>query len=168
MRNATRLAVGLLLLTACGHATPTAGPADVLLAGGTIYDGTGGHPFGADLAVRGDRIVFIGDAGAAGVEARDTLAAEGLVLTPGFIDMHSHAELDRDYGHDARHFLHQGITTVVLGVDGAGTNRLTERFSGWLEHGIGVNALQYVGHNAARTAVMGTKPGRRRRRSWRP
>ena len=70
------------------------------------------------MAVAGDRIWYVGDAAAAGITAVDTVDVRGLTVTPGFIDMHSHAELDSDHGRDARAFLYQGVTSVVLGVDG--------------------------------------------------
>ena len=58
----------------------------------------------------GDRISFVGDAAAAGLDAAMVVDVGGLTVTPGFIDMHSHAELTEDYGRDALPFLHQGIT----------------------------------------------------------
>ncbi|MYJ17374.1 MAG: D-aminoacylase, partial [Gemmatimonadetes bacterium] len=67
----------------------------------------------ADVAVAGDRIVFVGDAASAGMTAADTVDVTGLVVTPGFIDMHSHAELGAEHGRDARAFLFQGITSVA-------------------------------------------------------
>ena len=142
----------MLALAACtGHNAP----AELLLAGGSVLDGTGGEATTADVAVTGDRIVFVGDAAAAGVEASDTLDVTGLVVTPGFIDMHSHAELETDHGRDARAFLHQGITSVALGVDGGGSAEVAARLSGWEEDGIGVNAFLFVGHNSVRAWVMG-------------
>jgi N-acyl-D-amino-acid deacylase len=129
--------------------------ADLLLVGGSVLDGTGSEQVVADLAVTGDRITFLGDAEASGFQARDTLDVSGLLVTPGLVDMHSHAELDADYGRDARAFLHQGVTTVVLGVDGGGGSEVAERLAGWGRTGVGVNALLFVGHNAARRAVMG-------------
>jgi N-acyl-D-amino-acid deacylase len=163
--NAARYALRILALAAslpvlfgCGAGAPAfTEPADLLVAGGTVVDGSGGAPRIADIAVRGDRIVFVGSAAEGGVVARDTVAAAGLVVAPGFIDMHSHAELSREWGRDALPFLHQGITTAVLGVDGGGTNEVARTFREWATHGIGVNALHYVGHNAARRAVMGSE-----------
>lgn len=145
----------VVFVAGCGGGQPTYETADFLFLGGTVYDGTGGEPEQHDVAVTGEYIMFVGDAAAARIQARDTLDVTGLMVTPGFIDMHAHTQLDRDYGQHAKRFVFQGITTVVLGVDGAGTNRPTQRFTDWLENGIGVNALLYVGHNAARRAVMG-------------
>lgn len=146
------LTLGALLLLGCAGETP---PADLLLVGGTVFDGSGADPLERDVALQGDRIVFVGDAAAEDMEAPDTLDVTGLWVVPGFIDMHSHAELDEPWGRDARPFVYQGITTAVLGVDGSGSNRVSERFEAWNRDGIGVNALLYVGHNEARETVMG-------------
>jgi len=143
----------LAVLTAC--ARDGGGPADVLLLGGSVLDGSGSDAVVRDLAVTGDRITFVGDAAASSVEAADTLDVSGLLVTPGLIDMHSHAELDADYGREGQAFLYQGITSVVLGVDGGGSSEVAERLSGWQAAGIGVNGLLFVGHNAARRAVLG-------------
>ena len=142
-----------LISTAC--ATDEAAVADLLLIGGQVIDGSGSEPVLADLAVTGERISFLGDAASAGMQATDTVQVEDLVVVPGFIDMHSHAELDADHGRDARAFLHQGITTVALGVDGGGGSDVASRLEGWLRDGIGVNAFLFVGHNAARRSVVG-------------
>lgn len=89
-----------------------------------MLDGAGNPWMRADIAVRGDRIVFVGDARAAGVEARETVDASALLLTPGFWDVHSHADLDGPEGKRALPLLYQGVTTIVLGVDGQGTNEI--------------------------------------------
>ncbi|MDX1480082.1 MAG: amidohydrolase family protein [Woeseiaceae bacterium] len=128
---------------------------DVLIRGGTVYDGTDSPPVRADVGIRGDRIAFIGDAERRSVVANTTIDAEGRWVAPGFIDAHSHAELDRDYGRDALPYLHQGITTVVLGLDGGGTPDVADRLSGWRENGIGVNGLLFAGHGEIRRRVLG-------------
>lgn len=130
-------------------------PADLLIRGGAIHDGSGGAPFVADLAVRGDRIVFIGDAGAEGIAAAETLDGSGLLVAPGFLDMHAHSQIGVEWGREALPFLYQGITTVVLGVDGGGAPEVGKTLAGWEAHGIGVNALTYVGHGAVRRRVLG-------------
>jgi N-acyl-D-amino-acid deacylase len=143
------------LLVAVGCAPEGDATADLLLTGGSVLDGTGADAETRDVAVTGDRITFLGDAAAAGVQARDTVDVSGLVVTPGFIDMHSHAELDEAYGRPGTAFLFQGITTVAKGVDGDGDDQVAGHFAGWRERGIGVNAFTYVGHNTLRRAVMG-------------
>ena len=140
----------LLAASSCGPPV-----ADLLIEGGELHDGTGGEPFVADIAVRGDEIVFIGDAAAEGVVAARTLDASGLLVAPGFLDMHSHSQIGAAWGREALPFLHQGITTVVLGVDGGGSPAVGETLAGWEADGIGVNALTYVGHGAVRRRVLG-------------
>ncbi|MYB05472.1 MAG: amidohydrolase family protein [Gemmatimonadetes bacterium] len=142
----------IVLAAACGGNDDSA---DVLLAGGSVLDGTGSEPVVADVAVAGDRIVFVGDADAAGMTATDTVDVSGLAVTPGFIDMHSHAELNAEHGRDARAFLFQGITTVALGMDGGGSAEVAAQLAAWEEDGIGVNAFLFVGHNSVRAWVMG-------------
>ena len=82
--------------------------ADLLLVGGFVHDGSGQPPGRQDVGVVGERISFVGDAAAAGLNAAVVVDVDGLMVTPGFIDMHSHAELTEDYGEDALPFLHQG------------------------------------------------------------
>lgn len=145
--------LALLLLTAAGACGPSA-PADIdlVLVGGTVHVGDGSQPIIADVAIADGGIVEVGEvAPSAGGERIDV---SGLVVAPGFIDAHSHAELDEPWGRDARAFLAQGITTVSLGLDGGGPWQVGERLRAWDENGIGVNALTFVGHNDIRRAVM--------------
>ena len=87
--------------------------------------------------------------------AVETVDAEGLVVAPGFIDMHAHSQIGEDWAKEALPFLYQGITTVVLGVDGGGSPDVADTLAGWEASGIGVNALTYVGHGAVRRLVLG-------------
>ena len=157
----TILLTALLLAAAAGCSDESAErqaqspPLDLLIVGGQLYDGSGTTAVVGDVGVRGDRIVFIGDSAGAGVTAATTLDATGMWVAPGFIDAHSHAELDRDYGRDALPYLYQGITTVVLGLDGDGDPEVAATLDGWRDNGIGVNGLLFVGHGAVREAVMG-------------
>jgi N-acyl-D-amino-acid deacylase len=130
-------------------------PHDVLILGARVLDGAGNPWVRQDVAVRADRISFVGHASSRGVRARDTVRADGLYLSPGFIDAHSHAELDADHGRDGLAFLYQGITTAIIGVDGGGTNAVARAFAEYQRKGIGVNAAVFVGHGAARQRVMG-------------
>jgi N-acyl-D-amino-acid deacylase len=130
--------------------------ADILLTGGRVLDGAGNPWIHADVAIREDRIVFIGDARAAGVEARETIDVGGLLVAPGLWDVHSHADLETTEGRRALSLLYQGVTTVVLGIDGQGTNQIESVFADYERNGIAVNALRYVGHGPARAAAMGS------------
>ncbi|MEU7063541.1 D-aminoacylase [Streptomyces sp. NPDC046161] len=88
---------------------------DLVIRGARVVDGTGGPPYTADVAVHEGRIEAIGRIRAGG---RRTLDADGLVLAPGFVDMHAHSDLAllRDPDHSAK--AAQGVTLEVLGQDG--------------------------------------------------
>ena len=154
-------ACALFILAACSPSSDRE-PLEVirveqLFAGGLVYDGSGKKPYLADVGVSAGKIVFVGDAGDSGVVAGDTIDATGLWVAPGFIDAHSHAALDPDSGRAALPFLYQGITTVVLGVDGIGTSNVADQLQLWRDNGIGVNGLLFVGHGFVRSEVMGTE-----------
>jgi N-acyl-D-amino-acid deacylase len=90
---------------------------DLLLEGGTVVDGTGAAGFRAAVGIRGDRLVVLrGDV--SGVQAARRIDATGLVVAPGFIDLHSHSGLMilADPRHEPK--VRQGVTTEVIGVDG--------------------------------------------------
>jgi N-acyl-D-amino-acid deacylase len=151
----------VITLAACSPTSDKAAVATTsvgqLFTGGLVYDGSGEKPYLADVGVSDGKIAFIGDAAVAGVVSDDTIDATGLWVAPGFIDAHSHAALEPDYGRAALPFLYQGITTVVLGVDGAGTSNVANEMQQWQDNGIGVNGLVFVGHGYVRRQVMGTE-----------
>jgi N-acyl-D-aspartate/D-glutamate deacylase len=126
----TLAALSSLALAACSEGSPSAGGASRLaappgaydwwIAGGTVIDGTGAPGRQADVLLRDGRISFVGTIGGdrnAGVAARHRFDAAGLVVAPGFIDAHAHGDpVERPaFGN----FLAMGVTTVVLGQDGA-------------------------------------------------
>ena len=90
----------------------------VLIAGGTVVDGTGAPAYRADVGLRGDAIAAIGDLGAATAEL--TIDAAGLTVSPGFVDVHVHSELALLQGRDRLAGAYQGITTNLLAPDGFG------------------------------------------------
>ncbi|MEX2172758.1 MAG: D-aminoacylase [Pirellulaceae bacterium] len=110
-RPALLLSYFLLLIVA--EAASTAEPYDLVIRGGRIVDGTGNPWFAGDVAVRGDRIVAVGRIPAG--EAKRTIDAAGLVVAPGFIDMHSHSDLLLLEDGHAQSKIRQGVTTEVLG-----------------------------------------------------
>ena len=98
---------------------PTTVPTfSVLIAGGTVVDGSGASAYRADLGLRGDAIAAIGDLGAASAEL--TIDARGLTVSPGFVDVHVHSELALLHGRDRLAGARQGITTNLLAPDGFG------------------------------------------------
>ena len=153
--RAMRVFLGLLMLTGTGAVAQRQTAVDLLITGGRVLDGAGNPWIQYDIGIRGDTIVFVGHAAAAGVTGHETIDASRLLVTPGFWDVHSHAALDSPDGRQARPQLYQGITTVLLGVDGSGTDKLGEVFESYRRNGIAVNAMHYVGQGAARRVVMG-------------
>ncbi|SNS07331.1 N-acyl-D-amino-acid deacylase family protein [Antarctobacter heliothermus] len=86
---------------------------DLLIRGAEVFDGSGGAPFAADVAVAGDRIVAVGPG--LTLKAREVIAAEGLALAPGFIDVHTHDDMAVMAYDTSLPKLSQGVTTVVTG-----------------------------------------------------
>ncbi|MBV8205314.1 MAG: amidohydrolase family protein [Acidobacteria bacterium] len=131
--------------------------ADVLFRHARLLDGTGNPWRYADVAVSGDRIVFIGDAAATPLRARETLDLHGrLVLAPGFIDLHTHtaAGLSSPEMKENLNYLLQGVTTVATGNDGS-SPPIATTLEGWQTNGIGTNALLLVGFGTVRQRVLG-------------
>lgn len=129
---------------------------DRLIVGGRLLDGAGGDWVWADVGITGERITFVGHASDAKVTAKDTIDARGLLVTPGLWDVHNHERLEKAPGKLAVPFITQGVTTVIVGIDGFGNNDIAKAFATWRRGGIAVNALSFVGHGPARTAVMGS------------
>ncbi len=145
-----------LLLTVAALQTDSV---DVLLKGGTVYDGSGGAARITDIGMRGERIAFIGNAAAGGVVAARTIDATGLIVAPGFIDPHSHVldNVDRAAREQRLAFsaLFQGITTVTIGPDGRGPYEVARALTAADSLGVGVNVYATVGFGTVRAAVMG-------------
>ena len=131
---------------------------DILIRNGTIVDGSGDPGFPGDVGIKGDTIVEIGDL--SGKTAAKTIDADGLVVSPGFIDTHTH--VDGDLGKPGSNanlnYLNQGVTTVVTGNCGDGTFEIAKTKTDWEGRGIGTNAVHLVGYGDVRRAVMGTEP----------
>lgn len=90
---------------------------DLLIQGGLVVDGAGGAPFEADVAVAGGRIAAIGKLAG---RARDTIDARGLVVTPGFVDIHTHYDGQVTWENRVVPSSSHGVTTVVMGNCGVG------------------------------------------------
>lgn len=86
---------------------------DILIAGGDVIDGSGAERKQRDIGIRGDRIVAIGSLD--GAEAAKVVDARGKVVTPGFIDPHSHSDWTLNVNRDAQSTIRQGVTTEVVG-----------------------------------------------------
>jgi N-acyl-D-amino-acid deacylase len=97
---------------------------DTLIRGGNIVDGTGAPRFKADLAIDDGRVVDVGSL--EGAEASKTLDATGMIVSPGFIDIHSHSDFTLLVDPRAQSSIAQGATTEVIGNCGHGCAPLTK------------------------------------------
>jgi N-acyl-D-amino-acid deacylase len=136
---------------------------DILLRGGDIIDGSGAPRYRADIGIVGDEIVAIGRFPEA--KAGRVIDASGRVVTPGFIDMHSHAADGGDHGKESLHsqdpkrraaqnFVAQGITTGVVNPDGNQPDSLDKQREQMQRDGIGINVLPMNGHSGLRRVAM--------------
>ncbi|MEM6536786.1 MAG: amidohydrolase family protein, partial [Pseudomonadota bacterium] len=152
------------LATACASSTPQGDDADLVISGGMVYPGAAA-PYIGDVAIRGDRIVYVGKR--APMPAGKVIDARGLIVAPGFIDPHTHIDAalvsEDPKSRLVLPFLMQGVTTAFIGVDGSGDptliNRgaLRSRDANTTHTDIGVNVASYVGLGPVRQRVVGLK-----------
>jgi N-acyl-D-amino-acid deacylase len=143
-----------------------------------VFDGTGGEGYSADIAIRGERIVAIGDGSQ--VAAGRRLDLQGRHVAPGFIDIHTHSDISITYNPCQESALGMGVTTQVTGNCGLSMGLTLDkdvftferrwlaphksriRWKSFAEHlalvedlGVGTNYLSLVGHGSLRKRVMG-------------
>lgn len=179
---AKRLLAGVAIATitsVCASAAVQPSPAyDLVIQGGTIYDGAGGTPYSGDVAIKGDRIVYVGPKAPA-VAAR-TVVASGLAVSPGFINMLSWATESLLVDPRGLSDLRQGVTLEVMGEGwsmGPLNNEMKKlavqrqgdikypiqwttlgEYLGYLERkGIALNVASFVGATTVRQNVLGEK-----------
>jgi len=158
-------------------APPDATRYDVLISGGTVYDGSGGEPFVGDVAIQGDRIVYVGPR--APKSARERVDAHGKAVAPGFVNMLAHPEESLLADGRALSDLRQGVTLEVLGEDSMGPlspqmkelmvkrqgdikfavdwTTLGEYLHKLEQRGIGPNVASFVGAGTVRVNVLGER-----------
>ena len=156
----SRLVVSLVvMLLSCQSAPPpfeqflTAHPAtefDLLIHHGTLIDGSGQPGYPTDVLISSDTIAFVGTVDTSLIRVDRTIDATGNVVTPGFIDMHSHG--DPLTTPDFHNFLAMGVTTIALGKDGASPDY--RNLGDWMQQVAdtvpGVNIAMFVGHGTLR------------------
>ena len=141
------------LLGVIALAGPPLPPPSLVLRGGRVVDGTGTAARIGDVRIRGDRIEEVGTALAVAPGER-SVDVSGLIVAPGFIDMHSH--VDRQiFALPATSQTAQGITTAVVGVDGAGPYPVGAFLDRLAAAPAALNVAALVGHASVRRAVMG-------------
>ena len=159
MARSASAAILLLALGFLGVALPAAAQEyDVIIRNGRVIDGTGNDWFRADIAISGDRVVRIGRL--EGATARRVVDATGMYITPGFIDLHSHADRAMTSDHlearRAKSLNSQGLTTVIGGADGRTTAwPLGDEVAALRNSGHAMNFVPMVGHSTVRAQVMG-------------
>lgn len=127
----------------------------VLIRGGTIIDGSGAPRFTGDVALRGDRVAEVSRTPLDARRAQRVIDATGLIVAPGFIDIHAHLEPLLRLP-DARSHVTQGVTLAVGGPDGSAPFPLAAYADSAERAGLGMNVAYLVGHNTVRRLVMGT------------
>jgi N-acyl-D-amino-acid deacylase len=126
---------------------------DLLIAGGTVVDGSGTPGRRADVGIREGRISAIGTIDR--TRAAQVLDASGLVVAPGFIDVHTHAD-DLVEQPRADNFVRMGVTSIVAGNCGSSALDVAAAFESLRDRGASINFATLIGHNTVRRAVMGT------------
>jgi N-acyl-D-amino-acid deacylase len=129
--------------------------ADILLQGGTIIDGTGGEPINGDVAIADGKIIVVGQA--TDMAADETVDCTGLVIAPGFIDLHNHSDdsILKEKNRSALCYLQQGCTTLVTGNCGGGRGDVGKYYDDVDEAHVGINIAQLVPQGEVRDTVMG-------------
>lgn len=126
---------------------------DIFIKNGKIIDGTGNSWYYGNIAIKDGKIVQIGRN--VNVQAKKTIDATGLIVAPGFIDVHTHLEGDEEKDPTAANFIYDGVTTVVTGNCGS-SNIDIGKYLHWIDSlKLSINVASLIGHNDIRTAVMG-------------
>ncbi|GAB5472670.1 MAG: amidohydrolase family protein [Maribacter sp.] len=130
-------------------------PADFFIQNGTIIDGLGNPAIKRNLLIRNGKmeLVKLGE----NVDALKTIDATGLVIAPGFLDIHNHSDwsIIDTVNRLNETYIKQGVTTVVGGPDGYHSpSDILKMINAYNENGIGTNVAFYVGHNGIRKEVM--------------
>lgn len=145
-KAAFQLIFGVVLFLGCNNPEY-----DILILNGEIYDGTGGAPFKADIAVKDSVIVGIGDLSE--FKATRIIDAKGMAVAPGFIDMHAHLDPILNLS-DCESHVRQGVTTALGGPDGGSPWPIKTHLDSLDKIGVGMNIAYLVGHNQVRKNVM--------------
>ncbi|HKL16150.1 MAG TPA: hypothetical protein VJ915_10975, partial [Balneolaceae bacterium] len=141
-----------LLLAGCASESDS-GQFDLLITNASIVDGSGADAFPGEVLIHDGKIVEVGTVDTTGLRFTKILDADGRVLSPGFIDSHSHGNPLETPRFD--NFLSMGVTTISLGQDGSSPG--TGDVSGWMDRvdsvGTGPNIIHFIGHNSLRRYV---------------
>jgi N-acyl-D-amino-acid deacylase len=126
---------------------------DVIVSGAKVIDGSGNPWYYADIGIRGDTIQAVGNL--SGASAATRIDARGLVVAPGFIDIHSHGRRAISRVPTAENYLREGVTTIVEGPDGSSPLPLGPYLANLVKTPISINFASMVGQGSIRDAVIG-------------
>lgn len=126
---------------------------DVIIHNGKIIDGAGNPWFYGDVGIVKDKVVAIGDLSKD--KATKNIDATGLIVAPGFIDVHTHIEGDEKRTPTADNFIYDGVTTVITGNCGSSEVDLKKYFDKLERIKLSINVASLIGHNDVRSAVLG-------------
>ena len=126
---------------------------DIVIANGKIIDGTGNSWYYGDLAIKDGKIAVIGKLN--NVTASKVINAKGLIVAPGFIDVHGHIENGVFENPTADNYIYDGVTTVITGNCGGSADDLKRFFWRLDSMKTSINVASLVGHNTVRRLVMG-------------
>ena len=131
----------------------TSGARSRVITGATVVDGSGRKAFSANVRIVGDRIAKIGKFVTRADE--EIIHAPGLVVAPGFIDIHNHSDAALDTEPALESQVSQGITTLAIGPDGGSPWPIADYLARRQAQPAAVNVLVFVGHATVRRQVMG-------------
>jgi N-acyl-D-amino-acid deacylase len=143
----------LIAVMLISHLTTTGQRYDLVLTGGKIVDGTGNAWFYGDVAIHEGKIAAVGKLDTTG--AGRVLDVKGLIIAPGFIDVHAHIERNDLGVPTADNFIYDGVTSVVTGNCGSSNTDLLRYFFRLDSVRTSINVATLIGHNSVRNAVMG-------------
>jgi N-acyl-D-amino-acid deacylase len=126
---------------------------DILIVNGKIVDGTGNNWYYGNIGVKDGKIVTIGRDITG--SSKKTINAKGLIVAPGFIDVHTHLEGDEKSDPNATNFILDGVTTCITGNCGSSNTDIAKYFNFIDSLKLSINIATLVGHNDVRKAVMG-------------
>lgn len=126
---------------------------DIIIKNGKIIDGSGNPWFYGDVGIVKNKIVSVGDLSKD--KSDKTIDATGLIVAPGFIDVHTHIEGDEDKTPTADNFIYDGVTSVITGNCGSSNTDLKTYFAGLELNKLSINVGSLIGHNDVRKAVLG-------------
>ena len=154
MVQRTKKLIGLIILALSIPLTGNTQTYDLLLTGGKIIDGTGNAWFYGDIGIRDGKIAAVGKLRTA--DADTVIDVNGLIVAPGFIDVHAHIERNDLAVPTADNFIFDGVTSVVTGNCGSSKTDLVRYFFQLDSVRTSINVATLIGHNSVRSAVMGS------------